>query len=134
MSDGEFQLFSDYDLDFAGELEDWSRGYAACARIGQSGDLGGFRDCIQEEWKGVEDDGLLAYGNAKDTLDDTAKECQQTLRNYMKRVDEVYSRNLNAYEAAKSLDPASITGAFKGLARYAKRYASATTRDACSPT
>jgi hypothetical protein len=54
----------------------------------------------------------------------------------MKRVDEVYSRNLNAYEAAKSLDPASISGAFKGLAKYATRYASAsaTTRDACSPS
>jgi hypothetical protein len=85
---------------------------------------------------GVEDVGLLAYSNAKDTLDDTLKECQQALRNYIKRVDAVFTRNNNAYEAAKSLDPAQISGAFKGLARYAKQYASASasTRDACSPS
>jgi hypothetical protein len=135
MSDGEFQMFSDYDSKFADELEQWSGGYATCATIGQAGDLAGFRDCIDEEWEGVEDAGLLAYSNAEDTYDDVAKQCLARLRGYARQVDRVYTQNSNAYEAAKALDLEAISTVFAPLARAATRYgrASVNAHTACEP-
>jgi hypothetical protein len=140
MSEGEFETFDRYDQEFIGELQDWSIGYATCATIAQTGDLAGFRDCIQEKWKGVEDAGLLAYGNATDTFDDVGKECLSTLRRYRKQVDTVYSRNKAAYDAADALyfegHRGSVPREFRSLPKFAKRYANASvaTRDACRPS
>jgi hypothetical protein len=136
MSEGEFDTLTSYDEKFASELQDWSSGYATCAKIGQAGDLAGFRDCIKDAWDGVEGAGLLAYSNATDTFDDVAKGCLTALRTYSRRVDAVYTRNKGAYEAARALDTAAMTAAFKGLPKIAKRYANASlaVRDACEPS
>ena len=135
MSETEFEMFSSHDAKLADELQAWSSGYATCATIGQTGDLAGFRECVDEEWDGVEDAALVAYSNAEDTYDDVAKTCLKRLKGYATQVDRVYSQNLHAYETAQSLNFEAIVQAFSPLARVAGRYAklSVATHAACEP-
>lgn len=135
MSETEFEMFSAHDTKLTEELQAWSSGYATCATIGQTGDLAGFRDCIEEEWEGVEDAALVAYGNAEDTYDDVAKQCLKRLRGYATQVDRVYSQNLHAYETAQALNFDAVAEAFGPLGRVATRYArsSVATHAACEP-
>jgi hypothetical protein len=136
MSEGEFGLFEQYHQEVVDESLQWSDEYATCATIGQTGDLAGFRDCIEEAWDGFEDAALLAYSNAEDTLNDVGRECLESLRAYRLTVRRLYSQNAAAYETAKALNFDLIPAAFRPLPKVARRFSSVSTDTlaACSPS
>jgi len=135
MSEGEFDAFKRYDAKLVSESLQWSEGYQTCARIGETGDLAGFRQCITEAWDGFEDAALLARTNADDTLGDVAKQCRKALRGYMKAVTNVYATNATAHKIADTLQIELLSEAFKQLPPSASRYAKASRRahSACEP-
>ena len=134
MSGGEYDYLRRYHEELVAESLQWGE-YGTCPKIAQSGDLAGFRDCVEEAWDGLEDAALLAYTNADDTLADVDKTCKQLLTNYRDTVDEYYTRNLRAHDAAVSLDFESFARLFPPLGPLAQKYVrvSAQTLDGCSP-
>ncbi len=128
MSEGEYDLFRTYGEEAADEALQWSEEAQACAVIGQSGDLAGYRDCIKEAWEGTESAMVGAWSNAGDLLDDTAKACRRSLRRYRAALDNWYSKNLTAYKKARALDFDAMAAAFERLPAAAKRYVQASTK------
>ena len=110
--------------------------YSACARIGQTGDLAGFRDCIRDAWDGFEGAAGAASTNAEDAFDDVDEQCLTALRRYRSAVNRMYAVNATANEVAQSLQLELFEEAFKPIPRTARRYANASTRarDACRPS
>ena len=135
MSEGEYDTFVSVDDELIREGEQWSGELQACTRIGQTGDLAGFRDCVEEAWDGFEGAALVAHGNADDTLDDVGKKCLRALRRYRGAVNRMYAVNETAHQVARSLDLSLFRAAFRPLPRTAKRYTAASrqVRDVCEP-
>jgi hypothetical protein len=136
MSEGEYTTFTTFDDKFIAEFQDWTNGSVTCARIGQTGDLAGFRDCLKEAWSGLEDDAALAYSNASDTFGDVAKDCLVYLKGYAVALNQAFTENQFAYKGARSLDFSLMTRTFKRLARVDERFSRAdiAVRDACKPS
>lgn len=135
MSEGEFATFTRYHEKLIAETLEWSEGAGPCATIGQTGDLAGFRDCIEEAWSGFEDAALLAHSNAQETLNVVAKTCRKRLQKYAQVTNKLYAANKTAYEVAHALDFDLMIVAFRALPPAAKQYArvSANTLTQCEP-
>jgi hypothetical protein len=127
MSESEYNLFDTYHQDVVDESLQWTQGYQPCAVIGQSGDLAGFRDCVEEAWDGTEGALLLAYGYADETLADTAKKCRKALRKYRNVLDTYYQASVAAHDAANALDFDAMPVAFNKLPAAATKYVKAST-------
>lgn len=107
----------------------------ACAVIGQTGDLVGFRDCVETAYSGFEEDALSARAIADDTLDDVGKQCQAALRSYSTVLADYFGVVKTAYAVARQLEFDLLTPAYEALPAASRRYAkfSGNAIAACQP-
>lgn len=135
MSSGEYETFQSAQADVVDESLQFSEGIQKCAVIGQTGDLVGFSDCMDEAYDGFEDKAGYADFIAEDTLDDTAKKCQGALRSYRIVLDDLTGAASRLHQAGSLLQFDELTSASQDLPRASKRYVKFATNAlaACEP-
>jgi hypothetical protein len=136
MSENEYDTFRRVQSEVVDESLQFSEEVQACAVIGQTGDLPGFRDCIDEAYSGFEEDAQTAYAVAQDTLNDVDKQCKRALNSYMIVLNDFAEAVSAVHESGRLLQFAELTAASNRLPRQSKRYAKFATNAllACEPT
>lgn len=135
MSDTEYASFQRAHQELLDESIEFSDGLQACSVIGQTGDLAGFRTCIQDAYSGLDEDIDFAIFTADDTLDDVARQCLAALRSYGKITRDYRAVVANTYDVSNRLDFDAFAAAFGELVPSTQRYQRFSTNAlaACQP-
>lgn len=135
MSDTEFGQLMGAHSELVDESLQYSSEIQACSVIGQTGDLVGFRDCVDDAYSGFEEDVDFAIYTADDLLGDTAKQCQAALRSYAKITRAYQATVALTYDVANRLAFDEFEGAFGALGPASKQYGKFSTNAlaACQP-
>lgn len=135
MSDTEFQQFQRAHAELVDESLEFTEGIQTCSVIGQTGDLVGFRTCVQESYSGLDEDVEFAFFVATGTLEDVAKQCQAALRSYAKITRAYQATVALAFDVANRLDFDAFEGAYGALGPASRQYSKFSTNAlaACAP-
>lgn len=136
MSDTEYSDFLGAHRELVDESLEFSDGIQACSVIGQTGDLAGFRTCVQESYSGLDEDVDFAIYTAIELIDDTAKQCQAALRSYS-TVTRAYQATLAlVFDVSNRLAFDEFDGAYGQLGPASTRYGKFSTNalTACEPS
>jgi len=110
--------------DVIDETQQFSDELQACVQIGSSGDLTGFRTCMQDAYSGVEEDADLAIFVAEDTRDDVAAQCEQALTSYNSSSREYRSVLADVHDVSNRLDFDAFETTFARLTPAASAWGS----------
>lgn len=135
MSDTEYSSFIGAHRELVDESLEFSDGIQACSVIGQTGDLAGFRTCVQESYSGLDEDVDFAIYTANELIDDTAKQCQAALRSYS-TVTRAYQATVAlVFDVSNRLAFDEFGGAYGALGPASTKYGKFSTNAiaACEP-
>ncbi len=135
MSDTEFDQLMGAHQELVDESLEYSNDIQACSVIGQTGDLVGFRDCVDDAYSGFDEDVGFAVYTADDLVDDTAKQCQGALRSYAKITRAYQATVALTYDVANRLAFDEFEAAFGALGPASRQYGKFSTNalTACQP-
>lgn len=135
MSESEFAEFSRAHAELVDESSQFADVVQRCSVIGQTGDLAGFSECMEEAYAGFDEDASYARYIANETLADVDKQCLAALRSYRTVVADYTAVVTTAYKIGRQLNLELFGPAFEALPPAAQRYAkfSGNALAACEP-